>query len=183
MSLVEFIGFVISMVAMAFLFIKKVYDERQRRLNPEKYAETERKKEQALQEFLKSLELERNEEEEEDEEEEEPVLIKPPPAPQMAKQHKVPFRSTLDHYKPVTLIEQRKIQTNIEKRRPFEAGDHLISDTFKIQSVTDPSYEVERLKIKSRGEKALEELSSRRQLFIIKEILDKPKGMLPPGEV
>jgi|688.fasta_scaffold08994_10 hypothetical protein len=75
MTFIEFLGFIITITAMIAIVVKKNWEERDRRKNPEKY----RQKEEQLRKLLKSLETSEEDEEEEEEDWEEPVVYAPPP--------------------------------------------------------------------------------------------------------
>ncbi len=80
MTLIELIGFVIVLAAMIILMGKRAWDERQRRKYPEKYEEQQRQEEEAMREFLRSINMEGVE----DQELEAAALSEPlqqPPAP------------------------------------------------------------------------------------------------------
>lgn len=57
MSFIEFIGFIFAMVAMIFLFIRKVMENRRRRLHPEEFAHEQEEQDRAVKELLESLNI------------------------------------------------------------------------------------------------------------------------------
>lgn len=56
MDIIQFIGFLVSLVAIIVLTGKHLHDERRRKQNPEEYAKEQTAKEERLHSFLKSLE-------------------------------------------------------------------------------------------------------------------------------
>lgn len=78
MTFIEFIGFIVTILALFFLLIRKSWEERKRRENPEIYEEEEKDREKALREFLRSLNVEVEETETELEEPPPPEPIAPP---------------------------------------------------------------------------------------------------------
>lgn len=129
MNLIEFIGFVFSMVALTFIFLKRYSEERRRRLYPEKYEDME----------------------------DEPIIL-----PQKRKQT------------PPSTPPKR------EMRKSSESGDHLLSNAFRTKA--DPSYSLTRSKQSSKAEKIIRNMPSKQELFIIREVLDKPLSLRPPGD-
>jgi hypothetical protein len=75
MTLIEWIGFIISLFGLVFLFSRDTMTARQKRKNPELYAEREKKLKQTLRELGITTD-------DEDEEEQEIVIEAAPPPPQ-----------------------------------------------------------------------------------------------------
>ena len=57
MNFIEFLGFIIALFAMTFLFAKRVSEERRRRLHPEEFQYEQDEQERAVQELLESLNI------------------------------------------------------------------------------------------------------------------------------
>lgn len=55
MSFIEFLGFIIAMISMIFLFVRKVREDRRRRLHPEEFAHEHEEEDRAVKELLDSL--------------------------------------------------------------------------------------------------------------------------------
>jgi hypothetical protein len=164
MNFVEFLGFIISLGAMIFLFTKRFLEDRKRRLNPEEYARKEKEQEENLRRFYKSISGDFDDEEKE--EEDEPVsktvhqpLIqrRPPPKPP----------------KPTIHRESYVKQTATEKKKS------LAHDTSGYTHTVKPAerYEVIRSEKISKTSQVLNHLKSPKDLLIIKEIFDKPLSM------
>ncbi|HEV8050984.1 MAG TPA: hypothetical protein VGP47_00700, partial [Parachlamydiaceae bacterium] len=146
MSFIEFVGFIISFSAMIFLVIKRVFEERQRRLNPEEYARKERIKEQNLRRFMKSRDIYSGDREEdvdeyEDEEEEEelrPVVkkwVNKPPSAPPAITHQQAF---------IKLRDAQKLQATQQKKSPVAQqgnyGSETASDKKRSLAATDAGH-------------------------------------------
>ena len=136
MTVVEFIGFIVSLGAILFLLLKQFFDDRAKKRDPKAYEERQRKKEQAIralmgEEWVKDSRQKL--EEGMDEEEEAPM---PPPRP---------------------VVKESKPAA----KRHFEPVD----------------YQVERLERPSRGAELVKQFPNRKELFMIKEILDQPVGL------
>jgi hypothetical protein len=57
MSFIEFLGFIISILAMVFLFVRKTMENRRRRLHPEEFEKEHEEEERAVEELLASLNI------------------------------------------------------------------------------------------------------------------------------
>ena len=168
MSVVEFIGFVVSIIAMFFLIIKRVYDEIYRRRNPEKYEEEEELKDQRLKEFMRTMHIE------DDEEERMPLprnalkpLTLPPPTPKQIVKSKKAFKNPMESYKRETAVEKRKLESSNESR---------------YGAAIDDAYQFVRRSVPSRAEGIINTLPSRRDMLVIHEIFGKPLAMRNPTE-
>lgn len=169
MTVVEFIGFIVSLFAMLFLLLKQFLDEMKKKRDPKGYAEKQRKREQALKEMMgdwggvpqKSKRIEEEEFDEEEEDEVAPISPhKPPPfamPPQVSSQ---PHAKQLLKPIPAGAAGSRQ-------------GNNLTSDYFTERHGSF-EYEVQRLNQESRGAALVNQFPTRKELFIIKEILDKP---------
>lgn len=185
MSFVEFIGFIISLVAMIFLVTKRFMEERKRRLNPEEYARKEEEQEANLRRFLKSINVDS-----EDEEEFSPpphpknrYSQVPPPAPhqplirlrETQKQPPVPPKKTSGFN-----AGNYGSETACDKKRNLAAAQtsHVLHHDLKPAD----SYEVIRIETVSPAISLLNSLKSSKDMLIIKEIFDKPLSMREPQD-
>lgn len=170
MSLVEFIGFVISMAALIFLFFKRVSEERYRRQHPEEIAEEEHEKELALKEFMKTMHIDIGEEEK----------IVPPPKPVATHPSRPPAIPIVKKNIPP---KQAKRKEEKEAFKPTYDREHddfekrLLSKSFHKKSESSSAYEVKRLIYNSRGNDLIEALPSKRDMLIYREIFDKPLAL------
>lgn len=113
MSFVEFIGFIITLAAMAVIVAKKSWEERDRKNHPEKYKAKERSRQADLKKLLKSMEIDLEEEEEEEE------VVKPlsiPPKPKSGV--------------------YRGLSTSIEKRE-FKSAIQEQTDAYTIKKLDE----------------------------------------------
>jgi hypothetical protein len=187
MTFIEFLGFIISMAAMIFLFVKRGLDERKRRQNPEAYEEELEKQDGKLRDFLKSLEMDM---EQIDQIAPPPMPKKkvlPPPPPKIKPvaplgYPKIPKRAVegdydlqarLEHHKPKSDSEQRKIKPSYED---YKAQDAQRVASQGLGERAELSYNVERQKNrpKSRGVQVLSSLKSKKDWMIIQEVLGQP---------
>lgn len=158
MTLIEFIGFVISLAAMIFLIVKHFWEQGQRRRYPEKYAEEQRKKEKLLSEFMKSLNLSENDDKDENEEEEmmiEEVKYQPPPRKQIPSMPPLP--------------PKRKSSMSDSYR------EEIVSSTFLKGEAA--AYDLKKQRRPSQASTILKSLPTPKNMVIIKEIFGPPKSM------
>lgn len=153
MTFIEFIGFIISISAMVFLFARQTWENYRRRKYPEQYAEEVRKKDDALKELLKSMNIEVEEEEEIEDEDDyvEPVRRPPPPPP-----------------KPIQLKQAPQPKKETERLfQEYSSGKMDLSDkgAYALGKVNQPS----------RGKALITQFPSTRDLFVIREILGPPR--------
>jgi hypothetical protein len=149
MSIVEFIGFLISFIAVIFLFFKNRYEQK-----AVEYTESEEEKEEnlSLQRILTSLQEER-----------ETLEIKPQKPPSAPpKVEKKPAR--LKNYQMTSQIEQRKIKSRLENRQ--------------LKPTVKKPEEAELVVIRppSRGRLLVNQLPRLANLVVYEAILGKPKG-------
>lgn len=184
MSLVEFIGFIVSLAAMIFLIVKRVWDETQRRRNPEKYAHETEEQEQTLKEFLKSLDMDLNSEK--GVPPQHPSVAKPKKAvktpyiasssaPHKQKVDKFQFKSSLDDHHQETSIEKRTLKTSIRDPYRDHIEEEILSSEFRKGEKS--AYEIINVRKKSRASKIIHGLPSAKDMLVIKEIFGPPKSM------
>ena len=190
MSFIEFIGFVISMVALIFLFSKKIFDQRRARLNPEESEREEEEQKRNLKEFLRSLEIDMEDQEQFKPPPPPPKITPPqPPKERPRGQQKPrpasrvlndPFKAKLEQRQFETAIEKRGFKTNIEDRFYQSFDERLLSSDFRKAS-TD-AYDVILFDQTPRIQHLVGQLPSLREMIIIREIIGPPKGLQFPDE-
>jgi len=195
MSLIEFIGFIISLVAMIFLMSRKVWEERQRRKNPEEFEDQDQQGE-ILQDFLKSLEM--------DMKEAQPPGPPPPPPPPLPEPvflrqtaysqsmekpkperivaDEFQFRSKLDKYKPMTAIERRKFKTSIDDRFKDPYGNKIVSPDLRGVHSTQ-AYDILQKGDKSPASEVIRQLPSLQNMVILYEVFGPPKSFRKPWAI
>jgi hypothetical protein len=174
---VEIIGYIISVLALIYLFFKQQAVVRYRQEHPELFKDEELTEEDdSLREFLKAIEKESHPKES-------VVRAPPPPPPRKAPPppKKTPLTSSLKEYHLKSQIETRRIKSPIENRRvktplvqryeemPHATVAHPLDHLAEEVEETEPS----------RAKIVFLRLSDRRDMVIYHEILDKPKSMRP----
>ena len=199
MTIDQIIGFLISMFFLVVIVLKKAFENRQRHTNPQKYEEDKRRKEETLQEFLKSLKQDMKhadtDKDEEDEDEEDIPVRAPPPKPQPVVRPQERFQPKLEGFKRQTAIEQRRLQTsidarklktNVEDKQFVSSLDNRYKDkAYDVQKLSedarvlkqDTAYEVKERDETSPAYKIIKRLRSPKELVILYEIMGKPKGL------
>jgi hypothetical protein len=167
-SFVEFIGFLISILALVYLFLKQRSLSRYRREHPEVFKHEELAKEEeegdSFKEIIQSMKNETV------------TKPRPPPHPKVVPQpKKEALASTLKDYQLASQIEKRELKSSLENRylktklvQRFDETPSEIAHPSHLEEGTKPRVEV-----------ALARLSRRRDLIIYQEIIDKPKSMRP----
>lgn len=153
MSLIEFIGFIITMLAMTLLFRKRVKEERRRRESPDDVEEEGLPPTDPLKALIKSLEFDSEEEEE---------SLQPPPKKEKPLQ--TSFKPKLEGYRLNPKLAGYGKETAIEKRRFVST----LEDRYGSQE-----YEVHRRTTTSNAAKVVKRLHSRRDMMICHEILTR----------
>lgn len=180
MDFSEVVGFLITMAAIIYMFIKRSQDARKRSQTHDEPEDGEHHQAEKLDDFLKSLEIDMKESGD----------FKPPPKPKVSKPepraayHKAPpprplqkqekskFRSSIEDFKMKTNIEERKLKVNSKNKYEGEYGDHLLSSQFKGNKIPG----LIGYKRASRIAKLIHQLPSKKDIVLLHEVLDKPKG-------
>jgi hypothetical protein len=187
MSLIEFIGFLISFAAMIFLLGKGVWDNRARRQNPEEYYRKVRTKEQNLKKFLKSLDVHTEDEDEDEDEIDEKEEAKAPAAKQavppspfqkpyqqrLLAEDQYHFQDRLDHYQTQTAIDQRKLKIAIENRFKGDLSMNIVSADLREMN----DYHAIVSEKPSRANRLINRRSSRQEMILYQEILNPPLAL------
>jgi len=190
MTAVEFIAFTIAFLALTISFIKRQYDEYQRRQYPERYQAEEEQKEEVLREFLRSLEIDG--EGEELMPQRPPKKRKPPPPPVSKKIAKRPtksrtskrtvgkeftFHSKLDdQYEKKTALEQRYLETDVGQRFQEGYGEQIVSRGFRADQEAG-AYKIREKEQPSQAACLLDEQKSLKDMVIFREVLGPPKAL------
>lgn len=185
MSFVEIIGFIISFLALIYLFFKQQSIARYRQEHPEAFKEEEIAEEDPLTELMKAIEKETKARE--------AARHLPPPPPKVIQKPKPlkppPLAASLNDYHLESQIERRRVESQVEKRKLKSSLENrtlksTLSQKLEEKGVhTIPSshhYGIEEgFTEPSRAEIALRRLTHRRDLIIYQEIIDKPKSLRP----
>ena len=162
----EFIGFIISFLALLYLYFKQQSSVQHQQEQAGQMQEAEIEEEDPLKEFMKEMRKR-------DREQQEVRRPPPPPKPQLKQpkhQHRKNVASPLEEYRISSSIEKRQLKSTLEERKliPKVGGRFL------------PHHEGEDEKRgPSKGKLDINRLANRRDLLIYQEIMDKPKSMRP----
>lgn len=161
MNLIEFIGFIISLLALSFLFFRQRYETRYKREYPKEYALRQKKREQALREYSNLMGIPVSKEEEKEEERENEYEDE-------EMEEEIPVRKS-------SSIPSNPLKKTSQSYTYTEQKEHS-------KLVNAPSYEVHRFDRQSRASILVQKLSSKQELLIYKEILDKPMSLRIPSD-
>lgn len=183
MDFTEVVGFLVTMAAIVYMFVKRAQD-RQKSSHTHEEGREEHEQEANLKEFLKSLEIDMEESEDFKPLPKPKVVTSvPPTVPQRAPKPKsiykhgpveeeFKFRSDLDDFKTRTNIEERKLKVGIKNKFEGDYGEHLLSAEFRGDKMpTLIGY-----KRPSRIQRLIHSLPSKKDIVLLHEVLDKPKG-------
>lgn len=172
MSFIEFIGFIITLIAFLVLSMRRTKEP------PSKSDEEGGSgQEEKLKKFLESLDSEMKEERHSSKKamiEKKQVKIKPKP---LKKQ-----RQSAESPRYDTAMEDHRLKSNLEDHR-FKSGlvlhqhssDSIVSEAYRVKSTH--AYDiVHKSQEKSKGKSALEHVRKRKDWLVIAEILKKPKA-------
>lgn len=172
MSIVEFIGFLITLFALLFLSVKK--NKENSELGDEGHSQQEK-----LKNFLKSLDIEM----EEDNFQPHPkkVLKNEPKSMQMRKTKspkaqldKPVSKKVVEHTKLSSQLESRSFESHLKER--YDNLSHsIVSESYR--DVKDDAYSIKKKSNTSRGQALLEQLPTKKNMVVLVEIFNKPKGL------
>jgi len=166
MNFIEFLGFVISLAALIFLSFRQAYEARKRRMDPHEYARKEKERNDKWRSMMRQQGIDVGED-----------LLEPPvPKPRnISKPPKSPPVSTPQHMR-----QSKQAVASSQILRPDHSDpyfkDHMLQSNMKPAE----KYEVIRIKENPMGNKIIRDLKSPREMFVIKEVLDKPLSMRNP---
>jgi hypothetical protein len=192
MSGVEFIGFVVSVVSLIFIYYKNQREMREREAHPEKFQDEPLEEDplKALMSAMQKEQLKREKEQRERMQGVERALPKPkpkpkaqplpPPAPQTMRQSQ--RRSPLEEYRLASEVETRRLKSALEERqlksklsyRHEHLPAHVPAQALHLH-MGDPQVDVQ----PSRAQQAIRRLAHLPDLVIYQEILSPPKSLRP----
>lgn len=187
MDFTEIVGFLITMAAILYMFIKRAKDVRKSPSTPEDSAhEEEQEQAEILKDFLKSLEVDMDESQD-FKSLPKPKTAKPEPPPRIPHEAKpklkpaykrdsfdeeFKFRSDLDDLQMKTNIEERKLKLSIKNKYEGDYGEHLLSAEFRGEKKP----QLIGYKNASHIKSLIRSLPSKKDIVLLHEILEKPKG-------
>ncbi|MGA8165565.1 MAG: hypothetical protein WB791_11215 [Waddliaceae bacterium] len=162
MSVIEFIGFIITMIVFFLLILKQGRDQRRRREHPEEFQEEEREQQEGMQELMESLNIRLGKQ---------APPKRPPPPPRL-----------IEGEEDRLLIEAQRLQAEEIGILPsLEQEKAVFKDIYakSLVQAPQPHHDAYRQleKQRSRIQKKLNEPDSLKQAIIVREILGPPKGM------
>lgn len=186
----ELVGFLVTLLALAFVIGKSIYDEWRKQKYPEVYAKKQKEKDILMREFLKSIHIEEDKEgmdREEEAFEEDVKQISRPSSSESPRPYRNTPRTVQDSFKFKTKydgssnqnqVENRSLKNTIaEREREKVLGSHVVSEDMQMQNTHDThAYDLSQKIHFSRGKELFKHYPSRKHMLIIYEIFGPPKG-------
>lgn len=167
----EYIGFLISLLALIYLFFKQKSIARYRQEHPESFSDQEDVEDDSMTEFIKAIGIE--------DQRKAIVKLAPPAPPKQAKAMRKGAASPLEHYRLESSVEKRQLKSPLEKRQLKPSVKRPMEET-SPQILLTPLHLSDAIVVEpSRAEVAIRRLAHRKDLLIYLEIIDKPKSMRP----
>ncbi len=206
MDVIQFIGFVITMLALIFLTIKRTREERRRKTHPEEFKGEKEKEEQEYRDLLRSLDLPIPPELDIETKKSPPnSLPRPPPAsssagwrapePKRMVQPSFKYQANLDARHQKTRIEQRNYQSRIDTRHSFkqtvvskalqpEAATTAYNVATKnVYNVETDAYAFHEDHTVPRAQAMVAGLNRPLEMILFYEMIKKPKAFQPMGRL
>jgi hypothetical protein len=157
---VEYFGFIVSILALLYLFFKQISGARQQHgQSAQSKNEEWDEGDDPLKEFMAVVERKRAADE---------IVLRPVPPSPPHKMHKQPKTTSLEEHRLTGSLEKRKLKSSLEARQQ-KIIDNRNEENAAILLQTEER--------PSRAKKAIQRLSSRRDMIIYQEIMNKPIGL------
>lgn len=185
MNFTEVVGFLVTMAAIIYMFVKRAKDIRKSHHTHKEGDHEEHEQAEKLQDFLKSLEADMDESQDFKSLPKQKVSKpeSPPTMPFEAPRIKpayrretfneeFKFRSDLDNFQTKTNIDERKLKINIKSKYGDDYGEHLLRPEFRGEKMP----ELVGYREASRIKMLIRSLPSKKDIVLLHEVLDQPKG-------
>ena len=186
MTFIEFIGFLVTMFALIFLYLKRYFNEKKRAEHPEEYEEYQHQKEQALEDFFRSLNIDVPPPEIEKE-------VPPPPPPKkesiplalQIRQKKRPIRKVkydyeldthFDDFEPYSAVADRELEKHITEETIDIYTRDIVSDDLLMAESLKRAYEIPTGRASARIETYVDRLDDLRSMILYRELIGPPKS-------
>jgi hypothetical protein len=172
--MVEVIGFIISLLALLFLFMRQSVPPPHLPHPTIRSEEEELMEEDPFKELMRAVQKEAAARE---------AALHPPPVPpaptKRAKPSPKGVKSSLEDYRLASQIEQRQLKSTLESRHLVSRFHHHEELPARNLALSTSHLRMEEDKIMgpSRVQLAIQRLADRRDMIIYQEIIDKPKSM------
>ena len=180
MNFIEFIGFIVSILLMAFIVIRNIWQGVQKSRHPQGQGERQAKQQTTLKQFLESLAGDMQETVEQPRKTSEGSRRNPPPppmhrnddiddredqpqdSPRRLIKDDFRFQSKMDKFQSKNAIENRTLQNSIEKREASFESENIVSEELRMAAV-DSAYDIVNSKKRARVNMILERLKSKKR--------------------
>lgn len=164
MDFIEIIGFLISILALAFLFLRQVYLEWYRRKFPEEYAKGEKERERQMRALYKEMHFPVEEEKE---------VKKEKPKRSQKKEIRTSKQHQHEQFQSEHQQEQFHAESVSTQHESFTFDPNLETRHKKVKEME--AYRIKTFQTHSRGQEVLKK-TSLKNLVILSEIYGDPKG-------
>ncbi len=171
MDFSQILGFLVTMAAIIYMFTKRAKERHKGHSESGEH-------EERLDEFLRSLESDMDESKDfKDKPKSKGVKVTEVSKSKAVHkdesfQEEFKFRSGLDNFQTRTNIDERKLKIDIKGKYGDDYGEHLLSAQFRGEKIpTLIGY-----KRASRIKGLIRSLPSKKDMILLHEVLDKPKG-------
>lgn len=171
MDVFEFIGFIISILALIFILTQRVKSEVNRNKHPEEFEAKQKKEKETLKKFLKSLDL--DVEESEDEPPQPALPLSSPPKSQPLKEYQL--REKLSQHQLRKNFDDGYFKSDLEKRYK-DYDSNIIKKDLRERRHDDP-YRIVETRYNSRLKKMMDRLPSKKEMFLFYEIMKPAKAL------
>lgn len=183
MDFSQILGFLITIAAILYMFIKRAKDRHERSHTDEDDTHDEPHQAEKLKDFLKSLEIDMDESKDFKSAPKSKVS-KPKPSPIYSEmprpkhkaetfQEEFNFKTDIENFKMKTNIEERKLKIGIKNDYEENYGEHLLSTQFRGEKIKG----LIGYKRPSKIKRLIHSLPSKKDIVLLHEVLDKPKGL------
>lgn len=173
----EYVGFIISLLALFYLFFKQQSDDGSKQEHPDENTNEELTDEEDREAYMRRKKALKEEPIKQDV----PSQHLPPPPQVVNWSQKLRSLSTSEKWQSRNSIEENRLRSSLEDRYLKSKQRMNTSDVCSISFSRSlrQNDELDRVIKPPRAEMAIRRLSSRRDLIIYQEIIDKPKSMRP----
>jgi hypothetical protein len=178
MSLSEWLGFFITVVAVLFITIRQVFQDYKRAQQGHHEEEESIEQDRVLNDFLSSLSRDMKEGERLEAEAKRKENVQAPPKPKKQPQRQVTgtyqLTPKLEKTRTLTEIDRRELESQISDARIAARKDKIVSE--ELSDKTEDAYAIQEKVLPSRLHTLLHSIP-KNNLLIFQQVIGRPKGL------